>query len=150
MKATENTFISSTFLDRTYRAYSSLKNIRGNGTFKIMGKDFKIGLKNGKRLENVAKYEIKLDLSGLPALISFSIQSKDWNKYKTYITQEMLKKVSYRPIPYVCTEHTENVVNAYFDALDSVFSTIADCENGQNVDDLLEGPVCHVGFKRLN
>ena len=112
----------------------------------------KIGLKISKRLVNVAKkYEIKLDLSGLPALISFSIQSKDWNKYKTYITQEMLKKgfLSANSV-YVCTEHTENVVDAYFDALDPVFSTIADCENGQSVDDLLEGPVCHVGFKRLN
>ena len=27
---------------------------------------------------------------------------------------------------------------------------INECENGRNIDDLLEGPVSHDGFKRLN
>ena len=152
MKAAENTFISSTFWTERIGPTAALKTLEVMERLKSWEKISKIGLKISKRLVNIAKkYEIKLDLSGLPALISFSIQSKDWNKYKTYITQEMLKKgfISANSV-YVCTEHTENVVNAYFDALDPVFSTIADCENGQNVDDLLEGPVCHLGFKRLN
>ena len=51
---------------------------------------------------------------------------------------------------YVCIEHTDQVVNAYFEKLDSIFSIIMDCENGRDVDKLLEGPVCHAGFKRLN
>ena len=48
------------------------------------------------------------------------------------------------------SEHTEKIVDDYFEKLDPIFSIIADCENGLNVDDLLEGPVCHAGFKRLN
>jgi glutamate-1-semialdehyde 2,1-aminomutase len=31
-----------------------------------------------------------------------------------------------------------------------VFSLIAQCEQGTPVEELLEGPVCHGGFKRLN
>jgi glutamate-1-semialdehyde 2,1-aminomutase len=51
---------------------------------------------------------------------------------------------------YVCTEHTQQVVDAYFDALDPVFGLIAECEAGGDVTTLLKSPVCHSGFKRLN
>ena len=51
---------------------------------------------------------------------------------------------------YVCTEHTEDVVDGYFDSLDPIFRLIRDCEDGRDVSDLLNGPVCHSGFKRLN
>jgi hypothetical protein len=35
--------------------------------------------------------------------------------------------------------------------LDKVYKVIKDCEEGRNeINDLLEGPICHSGFKRLN
>ena len=46
--------------------------------------------KNGKHLQ--IEYNLKIQISGIPALSSFSIISNDWLKYKTFITQEMLKK----------------------------------------------------------
>lgn len=106
----------------------------------------------GKRWQSLAdKYNLPIEISGLPALVNFGIPLENWLKYKTLITQEMLKKgyLAANSV-YVCTEHTEQVLNDYFEALSPVFSTTADCQNGQNVDDLLEGPVCHAGFKRLN
>ena len=51
---------------------------------------------------------------------------------------------------YVCTEHTPAVLDAYFEALDPIFATIKQCEEGRDVMGLLKGPVCHGGFKRLN
>ena len=51
---------------------------------------------------------------------------------------------------YVCTAHTPDVLEPYLDALDEVFGLIAECEAGRSVEELLEGPVCHGGFKRLN
>ena len=51
---------------------------------------------------------------------------------------------------YVCTEHTPDVVDGYFQALDPVFALINECEQGRDVASLLHGPVCHAGFKRLN
>ena len=52
---------------------------------------------------------------------------------------------------YVCTAHTPEVVAGFLDALDPVFALIRDCEQGrQDVIDLLRGPICHGGFKRLN
>ena len=40
--------------------------------------------------------------------------------------------------------------NEYIDNLEPIFITLRECENGRNIDDILEGPACHVGFKRLN
>ena len=51
---------------------------------------------------------------------------------------------------YICVDHTTAVINAYFEALDPVFGLIAECENGRDVGTLLQGPICHEGFKRLN
>ena len=52
---------------------------------------------------------------------------------------------------YSCTAHTKPVINSYLEELDTVFQKIEKCERGTlNIDDLLEGPVCHGGFKRLN
>ena len=51
---------------------------------------------------------------------------------------------------YACTEHNQEALNGYFNALDPIFATIKDCENGRDVGSLLEGPLCHSGFKRLN
>jgi len=46
--------------------------------------------------------------------------------------------------------HTPEIVDGYFDALNSIFLSIKECEEGRDVMTLLKGPVCHAGFKRLN
>ena len=50
---------------------------------------------------------------------------------------------------YVCTDHNKAIVNRYFNALDGVFALIRQCEDGKDVMDLLNGPICHGGFRRL-
>lgn len=52
---------------------------------------------------------------------------------------------------YACVAHTDEHIRLYGDALNEVFSVIQKCEKDSlNIDDLLDGPVCHSGFKRLN
>ena len=106
----------------------------------------------GERWQALArKHDLPLELSGLPALIGFSLRSAAMRKYKTLITQEMLKKGFLATTEiYVCTEHTPAVVDRYFEALDPLFAVIKECESGRDVDALLEGPLCHEKFKRLN
>jgi glutamate-1-semialdehyde 2,1-aminomutase len=88
---------------------------------------------------------------GLPALTGFTIQSDRALAYKTLITQEMLKKGYLAGSSvYVCTEHKPEVIDGYFTALDPVFALIKQCEDGAEVNSLLQGPICHAGFKRLN
>lgn len=51
---------------------------------------------------------------------------------------------------YVCTEHSLEIINQYFECLDPIFGTIRECEEGRDINSILKGPVCHAGFKRLN
>ena len=52
---------------------------------------------------------------------------------------------------YACTEHTDKHLSNYFDELDKIYKTISKCESEKlNINNLLDGPVCHSGFKRLN
>jgi glutamate-1-semialdehyde 2,1-aminomutase len=51
---------------------------------------------------------------------------------------------------YVCIDHTADVIDGYFTALEPIFRLIKECEDGRDVMSLINGPVCHAGFKRLN
>ena len=52
---------------------------------------------------------------------------------------------------YACTKHNDTHLEMYFDALNDIYNTIYKCESeALNIHKLLEGPVCHSGFKRLN
>jgi hypothetical protein len=85
-------------------------------------------------------------------LSTYSFVSEDALKYKTFITQEMLKLGFLASTNfYASIAHKEEHFDAYFNALDKVYQVIAACEKGhKSINDLLEGPVCHAGFKRLN
>jgi glutamate-1-semialdehyde 2,1-aminomutase len=52
---------------------------------------------------------------------------------------------------YASMAHNTENIDKYGEQLKEVFGLIQKCENGEiRIDDLLEGPVCHSGFKRLN
>ena len=42
------------------------------------------------------------------------------------------------------------IIDEYFELIEPVFIMISECENGKNIDNLLDSPVCHAGFRRLN
>ena len=110
------------------------------------------GLKIREMWQQLAEnYALSIEHWGLPALTGFTVKSEKNLAYKTLITQEMLKKgyLAGNSI-YVSIEHTEDKVNRFFEQLDPVFSQIKECEEGKDVYSLLDGPVCHGAFKRLN
>jgi glutamate-1-semialdehyde 2,1-aminomutase len=152
MEATQSTFISSTFWTERIGPAAGLKTLEIMEREKSWEKITEIGMQIGNRWKSLAnKYDLKIEINGLPALVNFYFPFNDWLKYKTFITQEMLK-VGFLAANsvYVSLEHTPEIIDTYFDKLDPVFKTICECENGKNIDDLLDGPVCHDGFKRLN
>ena len=152
MNSAQSTFISSTFWTERIGPTASLK------TLEVMEreKSWEIITKTGELIckgweELAEKYSLPIKISGLPALANFTFTIKDWLKYKTFITQEMLKKnFLANNLVYVSTQHDASIIDLYFENLEPIFSKISDCENGQNIDDLLEGEVCHSGFERLN
>ena len=92
-----------------------------------------------------------IKISGLAALSTFYIDLPNKLKYKTFITQEMLKSgiITNNSI-YVCIDHNKKNINKYLKILDICFKKIAILEKKQNIDLYLEGPVCQTSFKRLN
>ena len=97
------------------------------------------------------RYELDIVQTGIPALANFTFKSKKALEYKTLITQEMLKKGFLASTSfYASTAHKKDIIEKYITELEKVFIKISQCEDGKAIEDLLEVPVCHSGFKRLN
>ena len=152
MEAAQGTFISSTFWTERIGPSAALKVLEVMERERSWERITATGTAIGQRWQALAKkHELPLELNGIPAMLGFSFTVPDMLKYKTLITQEMLKKGYLAATSiYSCTEHTQPLVDQYFEALDPLFALIKECEMGRSVDALLEGPVCHSGFKRLN
>jgi glutamate-1-semialdehyde 2,1-aminomutase len=153
MEAAQTTFISSTFWTERIgptAALATLKVMEQVNSWDIITD---IGKKMQREWQNLAdSHGLSISISGIPSLTTYSFNSKNALEYKTFIAQEMLKKGFLASTNfYACTEHTADKFELYFNALDEVYSVISNCENGDlNIEALLEGPVCHSGFKRLN
>ena len=69
---------------------------------------------------------------------NFTIKSSDFNKYKTYITQEMLKRgILATTTIYVSIKHNLQILKI-FKELDKIFYKINEFENNRNIDKNLE------------
>ena len=152
MKAAETTFISSTFWTERIGSVAGLATLKIMEREKSWEKITSIGENINKEWIRLAKeFELPLKTSGLAALKTFTFKSKNALAYKTLITQEMLKKGYLAATAvYSSTAHSAKIINGYLEALKPIFSTIKECEEGKNVMELLEGPIAHSGFKRLN
>lgn len=152
MESAQSTFISSTFWTERIGPTAGLK------TLEIMEreKSWETITATGNNIASqwrklASKYELNIDQWGIPAITGFSFQGSNALAYKTLITQEMLRKgyLAANTV-FACTEHTKEIVSGYFEALEPIFSLIKECEEGRDVLSLLDGPICHAGFKRLN
>ena len=153
MDVAQSTFISSTFWTERIGPTAALKTLEVMEETKSWELITDMGKYIGSQWKSLGeKYKLPIKINGLPSMIGFSIQSNDWLKYKTYITQEMLKNnILASNVIYVCTEHKQQEVDIYFQVLESIFKVISACHNSDlSIDSLLDGPVCHGEFKRLN
>ena len=152
MEAAQSTFISSTFWTERIGPSAALK------TLEVMERERSweiitaTGLELRSRWQEMAsRHGLTISHNGLPALTGFSLEGPRSLEYKTLISQEMLKRGYLASTScYVSLAHTSDVIEPYFEVLDGVFALIAECESGRSIDELLDGPICHGGFKRLN
>ena len=153
MQAAQKTFISSTFWTERIGPTAALATLDVMEEIKSWNIITEIGKKVSSKWQEIAENtDVKINRAGLPSLSTFSFDSKDSLKYKTYLTQEMLKKGYLANTSfYASISHTESKLNPYFEDLHAVFKTINKFESDQlDVNEFLDGPVCHGGFKRLN
>jgi glutamate-1-semialdehyde 2,1-aminomutase len=152
MEAAQNTFISSTFWTERIGPTAALATLDVMEQTKSWEIITKMGQYITEQWNSIAKSTgITIKTSGLPALTSFSVDSKFALEYKTLVTQEMLKKSYLAGTSiYVATVHTKELVDRFITELEPVFALIKECEDGRDVRSLLDGPTCSSGFKRLN
>jgi glutamate-1-semialdehyde aminotransferase len=153
MEAAQATFISSTFWTERIGPTAALATLNIMERVKSWETITLTGSKMQKGWKDLANsHGLDITVSGIAAMTTYGFNYDNATIYKTLITQEMLKKGFLASTNfYACTAHTDEHLKTYFDALDGVYKTIAQCEAGKiDVNTLLEGPVCHSGFKRLN
>jgi glutamate-1-semialdehyde 2,1-aminomutase len=152
MQAAQKSFISSTFwTDRigptaALATLTEMNRLRSWELITAIGKRVRTGW------QSLAKeYQLDITLSGLPALSTFSFDSPMALEFKTFLTQHMLGRgYLASTIFYACTEHSDEVIDSYFQELRSVFETLANLSQPSDVKSLLKGPVSHSGFRRIN
>jgi len=152
MEAAQKTFISSTFWTERIGSAAALKTLEVMERMRSWEMITATGQNIRQGWQKLAdKHGFEIDHWGLPALCGWTVRSQNALAYKTLVTQEMLAKgyLAANSV-YVCTKHTDGVVDTFFEHLDPVFGLIGECENGRDVMSLLKGPVAHSGFKRLN
>lgn len=152
MEAAQNTFISSTFWTERIGSVAALATLDVMEKEQSWQKITTIGRTITARWQELGqKFGLPLVTAGVPALTGFTIKSPNSLAYKTLITQEMLAAGYLAATSvYTCTEHTPEIVDGYFAALEPIFKTISECEDGRDIKALLKGPVAHSGFTRLN
>jgi len=152
MEAAQSTFISSTFWTERIGPTAALKTLDVMERLRSWETITRTGLQIRQAWQGLAeKHGLSIDHWGLPALTGFTFRSSNALAYKTLVTQEMLAKGFLAGSSvYVCIDHTPEILAGFFEALDPIFGLIKECEEGRDVMSLLNGPVCHGGFKRLN
>ena len=153
MEAAQETFISSTFWTERIALASALESIRCYQKYKVDEVQSRVGgrVKEGW-LRAAERQGIKIHVSGILPLIHFEFLYENPLIYKTFFTQQMLKKGYLAATGlYVSLAHTESIIEEYLAACENVFEEIGKiCLEGKEIMEYLDGPVCHAGFERLN
>lgn len=153
MEAGQSTFISSTFWTERIGPTAALATLGEMEKIKSWEVITERGNKIRKGWNTLADdNNLSINIAGIPALSTYSFNGNKSLEYKTFVTQDMLGKGFLASNAfYACTEHKDEFFDSYFDGLNDTFNILAKCERDEvNIEDLLEGPVCHSGFKRLN
>jgi len=152
MESIHNTFISSTFWTEAVGPAAALKTLELMHKYKSwkyisnFGKNIK---QNWLSIANNNNLDIKL--GGIDALPSFQLPYKNFMKYKTFITQELLKNnILGSNLVFVSMAHNEKNILKYYDILNKTFSKIKKFEDGLDINNYLKANVAQSGFKRLN
>jgi glutamate-1-semialdehyde aminotransferase len=152
MNISLKTFISSVFWTERLGPACALEFIKNYRKNKVNIKLIKIGKKVKKIwLESAKKNDLKIEISGLDPLASFSMPYKNWPAILTFFIQEMLLK--HRIIAssrcYANLKHTEKLLKYYAKSVDDVFKSIKYHLKNKDIEKFIKGPVKQMGFNRL-
>ena len=150
MEACNSTFISSTFWTERIGSVAGLETLKIMESIKSWEIISKIGKKIKKKWAELAKINsLNIMIQGIDALPNFYFNYKNNNAYKTFISQEMIKRnILASNVIYTCISHNKKVLDKYFSILNEVFKKINKCENDyENIYNLLETQESILGLR---
>ncbi len=151
MESAQSTFISSTFWTERIGPSAAIKTLEVMRKMKSWEIITKIGEEIKKGWSEIANnHNVKINQWGIPALAGFTFEHNNPLMLKTLVTQEMLKYgyLASNSV-YVSTEHTQNILDEYFEKIDKIFELIKSMDD-EDINNLLESEICHSGFRRVN
>jgi glutamate-1-semialdehyde aminotransferase/spore coat polysaccharide biosynthesis protein SpsF (cytidylyltransferase family) len=145
-----SSFISSTFWTERIGPTAALATLEVMEKIKSWEIITTIGKTIKKKWKNLSNsHKIKITIQGLEALPNFYFEPEKNLRYKTLITQEMLKKKILASNSIYCSvEHKEKILIRYFDVLNEIFYKISKIEKGEkNIDEYLNSELCLSGIR---
>jgi len=152
MDGAQKSFISSTYWTESIGPVAALATIRKTGAIKA----HELAAKHGAQVSgfwqtHAATHGLNLLIGdGYPCLAHFKFDYANSEALRTLYTQLMLERGYLAGTGYYPTAaHTAEIIERYGQAVDEVFSMIAQAIRQESVSELLNGPVAHSGFRRL-
>lgn len=152
MAGAHDSFISSTYWTDGVGPAAALATIRKMQAVDVPGHCRRIGQRLQQAWQELGqRHGLPLTVPDTyPALAKFSFDHDQAPVLGTLFVQEMLKQgYLAKPVVYVSLAHTDAMTDAYLDAVDRVFSGLAEALDAGNLEQRLDGPVAHTGFRRL-
>ena len=153
MQKAGNSFISSTFWTERIGFVAGVETLKLMNNKKSWKKIDESGKYFNLKIKNLSlKYDLSIKISGIESITSFNFISKNNIAYKTFITQEMLKKkyLASNQI-FLTILHSKKIIDKYIDNLDPIFKRISYFEkNNIIIKKFIKKNVCHQTFQRLN
>ena len=150
LRSAEDTFVSSTFWSERIGFVAALSTIKIMKSKKIFSSIKKIGKEiKSKWIEIAKKNNIEIEIFGKDSIPQFKFKNSN-QIYKTYFTQEMLKKnfLATNTV-YVSIAHKQQVLKKYYKTLDQVFNKISK-NNLKKIKSNIMGEIAHTEINRLN
>ena len=147
----KETFISSTFWSDRIGPTAGLATLNEMERLKSWDQISATGKKIKKNWKKMASdHKLDIIIQGISSLPNFYFKNKNNLIYKTFITQEMLKRniLSTMAI-YVCIDHSDSLLDKYFDNLNDIFYKISKNNTDEELVKSLDKMV-YDDFKRRN
>ena len=131
MKKKNESFISSTFWSERSGYSAAIATLKEMERIKSWDLITNYGEYIKDTLKKIAKrHKIKIKISGLSSLIKYEIISQNWNIYRKFIIDEMLKnKILGTNVIYVSIYHDKTQFIKYFETLEEIFFKINQFEH---------------------
>ena len=154
MEASQGTFISSTFYTERIAFAAALRSVQLYQKYRVWEKQKEYGELVQTGWKNAAQNAgIEIEVGGILPLGHFTVLGDESPLvYKTFFVQEMLKRGYIASNAFYTTyAHDADMIREYLQNTEEVFGMIATAKKKKKkVESLLQGPVCHSGFGRLN